>query len=237
MGAEEKVIKKKIQKLEAQINWVFKKKAIIQTALTHSSFTIGGKKSENNERLEFFGDAVLKLCISEYLFMKYKKRSEGELTTMRSYLVSDKVLAKLAQNIQLQDYILIGPKEKRINEHLRSSILANTFEALLGACYFDKGLTKTKQFLIEQLEQLDVEEESIQKDTKTQLQEYLHQKKEPLPIYSLIKEEGPEHNKLFFIQVKVTIENKNYIANGTDKTKKEAEQQAAKQMLSLLQVK
>ena len=174
---------------------------ILNLALTHGSYNPASRKTfTNNERLEFFGDAVLKLFISEYLMSKYNNFSEGELSKVRAYVVSEKVLAKIADKLQIKKYILMGKNEGK-NPPL--SILADSVEALLAVVYYECGAEKTRNFILENWE-LYIDSSAIVIDTdnyKAVLQEHLQANKSGLPIYKTISESGPDHLKQFEVGV------------------------------------
>lgn len=226
--------KKHLDLLQQSIDFFFKDISLLIEACTHSSSLKKkvGKRS-NNERLEFLGDAVLKLLISEYLFQKFPYYSEGDLSKLRSYLVSDIFISKLALLIDLGSYIQFSKAEHRLEAFKRDSILANAMEALVGACYLDKGLISTQKMYFKLFDKIEIDfTESI--DFKSNLQEICQKNKEDLPLYTLVKQEGPEHKKEFYINVTVHIFGLSLYGMGFGSTKKIAEQLAAKQILSHL---
>ena len=220
----------RINEFQNKLHIRFNSDKLLEEALTHSSFT----KIKNNERLEFFGDSVLKLIASEYLFIKYPNYDEGKLTKIRSKLVSDLNLYKCAKYINLGDYLLMSEGEKNTGGKEKSSNLANAFEAILGSIYLDQGLAVTTTFLVPILKY--AEENFIQEveNFKSILQEIAHKNKEPLPVYTIIEESGPEHDKNFKIKVEIKLQNNQFSALGIGKTKKDAEQLAAKNCLQIL---
>lgn len=204
--------------------------SLIKTALTHSSFIkeykIKYNENEYNERLEFLGDAVLKLCASEYLYMLYPDYAEGELSKIRATLVSDAMLSKLAQRINLDKYIFLGINEEKNHGRNKNSTLACAFEAILGALYLSTSLECVKTFLT-QLYQNDVVEidNNYEKyNAKTILQEYTQSINKDLPVYSIVNINGEAHNCEFTAQVE--YENK-VLGRGVGKSKKEAQSKAA----------
>ena len=206
--------------------------ALLNMALTHGSYVKGSSKNKlaDNERLEFFGDAVLKLFISEYLMSKYIDYSEGQLSKLRAYVVSEKVLSKVAIKLNLKKYILVGKNEKK---SLPPSILADTVEAVLAVIYYDCGVEKAREFVLKHWKgHIEEADKNTEKDNfKAVLQEYLQGNKQGLPMYKTISESGPDHNKQFEVGVFL---NNNEIANGMGKTKKDASQDAAKNALRVL---
>ncbi|MBR0409984.1 MAG: ribonuclease III [Eubacterium sp.] len=222
----------KFHELEEIIGYSFKDKNLLLLALTHSSYANEHKKNKksNNERLEFLGDAVLELTISDYLFREYPDRDEGKLTKLRSSLVCEYTLAICARDISLGRYLLLSKGEDLTGGRERDSILSDAFEAVIGAIYLDGGLDKAAGFIHENLLK-DVEDKSLFYDAKTILQEIVQAGESGKLTYKLLGEKGPDHNKEF--EVKVFIGEKAY-AGGVGKTKKGAEQIAAYQTILML---
>ncbi len=223
-----------LHECQKQIDLRFKNQDLLFQALSHSSST--NNKLLNNERLEFFGDAVLKLIISQYLFEKYPLLLEGDLTKIRSQIVADKNLADLAKKINLGQFLFLSSSENKTNGRLKESNLANAFEALLGAYYLDQGLKKVQLFLCKliNLHQENFQKENARLDYKSRLQEILQQKKLDLPQYRIIKEDGPDHEKIFHVLLEIEHNNKIHQVEGLGSSKKEAEQNTAQKALSLL---
>ena len=207
---------------------------LLNTALTHSSFIKDQAYSKNqcNERLEFFGDAVLKLIISEYLMENFPAFNEGELSKFRAYLVSDRVLSEIAIKLGVKKYILIGKNERRSTP---KSILPDCLEAILAVIYYECGLKKVRDFIIcnfkDYLNLASINASFY--NYKAILQEYTQDKKLGLPDYKTINESGPEHNKEFEVAV---VLNDNILATGKGMSKKEASQDAAKNALCKMKV-
>lgn len=200
----------------------------LDMALTHSSFTFENKLSslENNERLEFLGDAVLKLIASEYLHCRFPTYNEGELTKIRAILISDNVLAKIARKVDLGKYLKLGFHEDKAGGRQRSSTLACSFEALLGACYLD-GKEAALKVILEKLlvdEVTEIDQNAAKHNHKAILQEYTQANNLNLPEYIMLGEEGPPHNKTFKIMVSIDGEACGF---GLGKSKKTAQQNAA----------
>ena len=205
---------------------------LLTVALTHSSFTYENRHTatENNQRLEFLGDAVLELIISEYLFQQNPNHSEGELTKLRAAIVCEPSLAKVSSALELGQCLRMGKGEERSGGRNRPSILADAFEALLGAVYLDQGLEQAAGFTLRCLQPVikDVVEGRQERDYKTVLQELVQQYSGETVRYMIIKEDGPDHHKVFTAGVLY----KGVMSGiGSGRSKKDAEQQAAKAAL------
>lgn len=226
--------------LEARINYNFNNKQLLTEALTHSSFSheqqIRHIECTCNERLEFLGDSVLSIIASEHLFENYRDRDEGLLTKMRAEIVCERALAGFAKKIGLGDYILLGVGENRNGGRRSKSILSDAFEALLAAMYIDAGDKIAKAtvktflvpFLVEAIEGL--EKVGRGHDYKTQLQQFIQQDSSARLEYVTVGERGPDHNKEFEVEARM---GSNIIGKGVGKTKREAEQAAAHEALTL----
>jgi len=210
------------------------------TALTHRSFL--KVKSDplkigiiSNERLEFLGDAILDLVVAEYLFENFPLNEEGDLTKFRSILVNKKFLAERAKYIRLQDFLLASYTAKKSIEEGYDTILSDAYEALVGAVFMDSGYDAAKEFLNEEIfKKLDIKWlNQFDENHKSKFLEYVQAHTDFIPEYGVIKEEGPEHNKLFTVEVFV---NKRSLGIGKGKSKKQAEQEAAKNALNHLDV-
>ncbi len=231
-------ITKKIEELEKIIQYTFKNKKNIILALTHSSYAneYKNKKLTSNERLEFLGDTVLNMIISEEIYTRYNDLSEGEMTKFRSNVICETSLAKCAKNLNIGKYLLLGKGEENTGGRYRVSILSDAVEALIGALYLDAGLEMAKNFVLAQMGEMI--EKSIKgiifMDYKTQLQEILQKGNEKRVVYEIIGERGPDHDKVFISQVKIDGQP---AGKGKGKTKKEAEQMAAKETIKTLENK
>ena len=205
---------------------------LLLQALTHSSYIYENRQNgiENNQRLEFMGDAVLDLAVSVFLFRKYPDSDEGELTKLRAAFVCEPSLARTAKRLKLGFCLRMGKGEERSGGRERPSILADAFEALLGAIYLDQGLAKASEMTLKFLDPLikDVLEGRLGSDYKTELQEIVQQLGSEQVQYTIIREEGPDHNKIFTAGV---IYKGELAGTGSGRSKKEAEQQAAKAAL------
>jgi ribonuclease-3 len=224
-----------LQKL-LQIN--FRDLQLLNKALTHKSFANEHRKHKvlHNERLEFFGDAVLKLVVSEFMMTHYPEHNEGDMTKLRATAVSDANLAQLARNLDLGQYLLLSANEAKTGGAKRKSNLANAMEALFGALYLDSGYALTSRLILSLL-QSDLEGtvvNRVNKDYKSELQEHVQQDGLKLPEYKILKEEGPDHQKVFVVQAKISKGLRKFKAEGSGHTKKEAEQAAAQALLKKL---
>lgn len=211
--------------LEDKLQYSFKDKELLKKALTHSSYS--NEKGEGrlgcNERLEFLGDSVLGFFAAEYLFTHFKDKPEGEMTRLRAELVCEQSLVKVANKLGLGEHIRLGKGEEQGGGRKRASILANTVEAVLAAVYLDGGKRAAEKFLkTHLLEILGKDIKSL--DYKTSLQEIVQRNGGISPTYKLVGESGPDHDKIFFVEVWIKGEIK---GNGSGKSKKEAEQAAA----------
>ncbi|MBA4391958.1 MAG: ribonuclease III [Desulfobacca sp.] len=211
--------------------------SFLKQALTHRSFVNEhlGSDLTNNERLEFLGDAVLNLTLSDLLLKKYPDLPEGSLSKIRAGLVNERKLADLALQLGLGVFLLIGKGEEMTGGREKPSILANTLEALLGAIYLDGGFNAASIF-VDRLFRSELRDDNdlSSRDYKTLLQEYCQGKIKKVPVYRLFKEEGPDHKKIFFVEV--TIQDQ-VISKGQGRTKKEAQQRAAEKALLQLKLK
>lgn len=231
------VLMENLSELESIIGYTFKNKQNLVLALTHSSFANESKNEriKSNERLEFLGDAVLNIIISENIFMEHSGLSEGEMTKARANIVCEPSLAKYANDIGIGKYLLLGKGEELTGGRTRVSILSDAFEALIGSIYIDGGIAEAKRFVYEKMKELI--EGSINgivfMDYKTQLQEIVQKNSDQKISYEIVEEKGPDHNKLFVIQVKVADK---VMGLGKGRSKKEAEQNAAKSALEKVNI-
>ena len=213
------------QELCGKIGYQFQNQDHLRLALTHSSYSNEHKshKKENNERLEYLGDAVLELTVSDFLFHAYPGKNEGELTKIRSSLVCERTLSGCARDISLGAALRLSKGEHLTGGRERDSILSDAFEAVIGAIYLDGGFEPAKAF-IHRFLLTDVEEKTLFYDAKTILQEMVQAQTKEKLSYHLIKEEGPDHCKEFTVETWI---GEKPVAVGTGKTKKAAEQMAA----------
>ncbi len=222
-----------LENFENIIKYTFKNKRLLTQALSHSSYANEKKHPDgSNERLEFLGDSVLSIVVSEYLYKNLTNIAEGELTKLRASLVCEKSLHLFAQRINLGEYLLLGKGEENTGGRERPSILADAFEAVIAAIYLDGGFEAASRHILNFIPQ-DIEhwKKPVFNDFKTILQEIVQKNPEEKVEYSLVGEEGPDHNKRFVVEVCL---NSNVIGKGKGKSKKEAEQMAAKEALELM---
>jgi len=224
-----------LKAFEQIFGYTFKNRVLLDTALIHRSFINENQSDprEDNERMEFLGDAVLELCVSDLLMKRFANHDEGQLSRMRASLVNELSLARLAANFRVGDFLLLGKGEESSGGRLKTSILSNTFEALVAAVYLDCGFDETFSFLAGVFQPLveASEKDPTFRDYKTSLQGLCQNLFKTVPRYQLMNEYGPDHDKLF--QVRVSISD-TLAEWGIGKSKKEAEQQAARKALEAL---
>jgi len=212
----------------------FNSQKLFQLAFIHRSYLNESKDAiESNERLEFLGDSILSFVVSDHLYKAYPDFDEGILTNLRSLVVNTKSLAKLAKKLDFGSQLMLSRGEEDSGGRENESILANTFEAVIGALFLDQGIDAVKTFLLEVLvpEIEKYVQKKVFKDPKSLLQEYVQARKQNSPVYKVIKEEGPAHAKEFTIGVFVQD---NQVGEGHGKSKQEAEEKAAEQALEKL---
>lgn len=216
---------KKIEDFEKIIGYEFKNKKFITEALTHSSYANENRleKYKNNERLEFLGDAVLEVVVSEKLFLTNEKMPEGELTKLRASIVCEKSLAFCARKINLGEFLLLGKGEDVSGGRNRDSVISDAFEAVIGAMYLDGGIEIARNFILENVTK-QAEENTVFQDSKTKLQEIIQLESGKELTYILKETTGPDHNKIF--KIDAVVEGK-VLGQGVGHSKKEAEQKAA----------
>lgn len=221
-----------LAELEKIIAYQFRDQKLLEEALTHRSYLNERPdwRTPHNERLEFLGDAVLELVTTEYLFEKYPEKPEGELTSIRAALVNSQMLAKVASENNMNDYLLLSRGEKKDIGKARQYIMANAFEALVGAIYLDQGYEPSKKFIENNL--LLRAEEIVKGDLWRDAKSYFQEKAQEIagitPIYEVLKEWGPDHSKHFVIGVFL---GKELVAEGEGSSKQEAQQNAAENAL------
>ena len=220
------------QQLQDRLKYQFSDQTLLTLALSHRSCG-----SKNNERLEFLGDAVLGLIVSNFLFQRFPEAREGDLSRIRSQIVRAESLAEVARSLDLGPELLLGQGEMKSGGHRRDSILGDTVEALIGAIYLDKGMSAAEQSVVNWFaDKLNaVTLDTPVKDPKTALQEWLQARGKPLPEYVVVKTQGEDHSRLFTISCKIaTIES---AAEATASSRRKAEQLVAEQLLQQLELK
>lgn len=215
--------REKLEKFQKIIGVEWKNIELLNQALTHSSYAkpLNLEEVRDNERMEFLGDAVLELVVADYLFRKYSHLNEGELSRLRSALVSEDNLARHARKLKIGDYLLVGKDQEEIRS--QDTVLADTYEAIIGALYLDRGLRIVRKFIMN----LFLEEGELlirTRDFKSLLQEYTQSVYRKLPRYEVIEEKGPDHKKMFRVKVKI---NGKVVGVGWGPSKKKAEKVAA----------
>lgn len=228
---------KNLLDLEHKLNYYFNNRNLLKNALLHKS--LGNEKKEyknqNNERLELLGDAVLDLIVAEYLYKNYKSASEGTIAKLKAMIVSEPILAKISREIGVGKFLMLSKGEVMSGGRNRESILADSFEAILGAIYIDSNLDEARIFALNHIKQYidHIEENEDILDFKSILQEYVQKEFKTVPTYELVAERGPDHMKEFEIQVIVG----NYREKAVARNKKKAEQLSAKALCIKLGVK
>lgn len=215
-----------MEDFELKIGYDFKNIELLKTAFTHTSYA-NERKISSNEKLEFLGDAILEFVVSDYLYANYKKLKEGEMTKVRATVVCEESLHQVALKYHFDDLLYLGKGEKISGGNHKKAILADSVEAVIAAIFLDSGLEDAKKFILENLkEAIEQASKSVgQKDYKTVLQEKLQKHGTVHIEYSIIKEEGPDHDKTFVAEVKC---NGKQLAVGQGNTKKQAEMEAAR---------
>jgi len=223
-----------INELLNDLGWKAGNLSYYEQALTHSSFAHErGHRRLHNERLEFLGDAVLELIISDYLYQKYSQLSEGKLTKLRADLVCEASLARIAYGLNLGQYIRLGKGEIVGGGASRPSLLADTIEALIGAHYMDRGFEVSREKVLELFFPIlqELQEGHLRRDFKTLLQEFTQARYAVTPSYRIVRESGPDHEKTFTAEVMLAAD---VVGAGEGRSKKEAEQAAAKEAWNTL---
>ena len=218
----------KFEDFEKSINYTFKNKILLKTALTHTSYAYENKV-ESNERLEFLGDSILEFVSSKLLFNKYKKLTEGEMTKVRAFSVCEDSLYQIAVKHNFSDFLFLG-KSERTSKGTKKAILADSVEAVIAAIYLDSNLENAEKFIVANIEEfMEYASKNVgTKDYKTVLQEKLQINGDVLIKYEIIKEEGPDHDKIFYAQVSC---NGKVLETGSGHSKKLAEMDAARKAL------
>lgn len=218
---------------ESKIGYRFKDARLIEQAFTHRSYLNENRESgrEHNERLEFLGDAVLELVVTEFLYAKYPDKPEGELTAYRAALVNTQSISEAAKTLGMNDFLLLSRGEAKDTGRARQIILANAFEAVIGSIYLDAGYDAAKNFIADQLfhKTDDVVSKRLWQDAKSRFQEIAQEKLGITPAYQLLDQSGPDHDKQFVVGAYLKNEK---VATGDGRSKQEAEQAAAEAALA-----
>ncbi len=224
-------MKNDFKELQKKLGYTFKNEKLLMRAMSHSSYVNENHSiGESNERLEFLGDSVLGLITAENFYMNYTKLPEGELTKLRAATVCEKSLAGFARELELGKYLLLGKGEMLTGGRERPSIQADAFEALIAAIYLDGGMDEARKFVLKYIDEAIRKHQSF-KDYKTMLQEIVQRNPGEIVEYVLTGETGPDHDKRFEVEVHL---NSNVIGRGIGKSKKRAEQEAAREALELM---
>lgn len=221
-------------KLEGILGVTFKNKQFLLSAVTHRSYLNEnrGSSQDHNERLEFLGDAVLELVVTDYLFGKYPDKTEGELTAIRAALVNTNTLSDASTKLGVNDFLLLSRGEAKDTGRARQYILANVFESMVGAIYLDQGYDTAQSFIERQLFGLTdrIVEKRLWQDAKSRFQEMAQEHEGVTPVYQTLKEVGPDHDRVFTVGVYLKEE---LVAEGDGRAKQEAEQKAAEKALEV----
>lgn len=219
---------KKLKKLQTILEVEFKDKMVLLSAVTHRSYLNEHRNAtwDHNERLEFLGDAVLELVTTNFLFFKYKEKPEGELTAIRAALVNTHSLSNASEHLAVNEFLLMSKGEAKDQGRARQYILANVFEAFIGAIYLDQGYERAKDFIAKHLfaSTEEIVEKRLWQDPKSRFQELAQEKVSITPVYETLSQEGPDHDRVFTVGVFLYKEK---VAEGKGRSKQEAEQQAA----------
>lgn len=216
-------------RLSQRLGYTFIKPAYLKQALTHCS--VG---SENYERFEFLGDSILSFVIANELFTLFPEHSEGQLSRLRSFLVKGEMLAEIAKELQLGDFVFLGQGELKSGGFRRASILADALEAIFAALFLDGGIEAAQTVILKLFRSRlnDPQLNDCLKDPKTQLQEHLQSEKHPLPVYKLVRVEGDEHDQMFYVTC--TVKGIERTSSGEGNSRRKAEQKAASDLLNYL---
>lgn len=224
---------KNFSEFEQRINTTFNDISILQNAFVHRSYVneYRHEKIEHNERLEFLGDAVLELVVTDFLYNEFPNKTEGELTAYRAALVNTNTLSEASSRLEMNEYLLLSKGEAKDTGRARSYILANAFEAVIGAIYLDQGYDKAREFIAANIFPLteEIVSKRLWQDPKSRFQEEAQDRVSITPSYKLLKESGPDHDKVFEVGVFLGDE---LIASGEGKSKQEAEQGAAEKAIA-----
>jgi ribonuclease III len=214
-----------LKQFEKKLRIRFKSQKLLEEAFTHKSYAIENGSTSDNERLEFLGDSIISAAVAHYLFKKFPDVDEGHLSKVKSQIVSRANLAVWANDLDLGDFLFLSQGEEATGGRKRESLLGNVYESLVGAIFLDQGFSRAQRFVMRHLAK---RKRIVETDFKSRLQEMMQKKFKAPPIYTVIKETGPDHAKIFSLEVRM---NKKLLGSGEGRSKKEAEQMAAKEAL------
>jgi len=214
--------------IEKKVRVKFQNIKLLEEAFTHKSYAIEHGATTNNERLEFLGDSIISAVVAHWLFKRFDAVDEGKLSKMKSQIVSRANLSSWAEELQLGQYLFLSQGEEATGGRRRESLLGNVYEALVGAIFLDQGFTVAQRFILRHLAK---KKRIVENDFKSRLQEMVQKKYKTPPVYFVVAESGPDHEKKFTLEVRI---NKRVLGMGEGRSKKEAEQLAAKEALRTL---
>ena len=219
-----------LEELQRQLGVQFRRPRMLSEALVHRSYRSEGAGNCSNERLEFLGDAVLGQIVAEYLYQSFPQWTEGELTKLKAAVVSEVTLSEAARRIELGRFLVMAKGEEQSGGRDRPSLLSDALEAIIGATYLDRGLRAARELVLGVLGEAisALEQDEQRRDFKTLLQELIQGRHQQPPVYTVVAEEGPDHDKTFVVGVRF---GRHLLGEGVGKSKKEAEQKAAKEAL------
>lgn len=224
------IINPNVVSFEKKSRIKFKNPRLLEEAITHKSYFIEHNLGPCNERLEFLGDSIISAVVAHYLFKRFPDVDEGKLSKMKSQIVSRMNLSQWADDMELGQYLLLSQGEEATGGRNRESLLGNAYEAIVGAIFLDQGFSRAQRFILRQLAK---KKRIIETDFKSKLQELIQKKYKVPPVYNVTNEVGPDHAKTFTLEVKI---NNKILGVGTGRSKKEAEQAAAKEALKKLKI-
>lgn len=231
---EERNIEQDIETLEGLLGVHFKDTSLLLSAITHRSYLNEHRDAtwDHNERLEFLGDAVLELVVTDFLFAKYPDKPEGELTAVRAALVNTNSLSSASETLGINQFLLMSKGEAKDEGRARQYILANVFEACIGAIYLDQGYDSARDFIAERLfaNTEKIVEKRLWQDAKSRFQELAQERASITPTYETLSQDGPDHDRVFTVGVFLRHEK---VADGKGRSKQEAEQQAAQAAIAM----
>jgi ribonuclease III len=214
--------------IEKKVRVKFQNSKLLEEAFTHKSYSIEHGAASNNERLEFLGDSIISAVVAHWLFKRFPDVDEGKLSKMKSQIVSRANLSSWAEDLQLGQYLYLSQGEEATGGRKRESLLGNVYEALVGAIFLDQGFSIAQRFILRHLAK---KKRIVENDFKSRLQEMVQKKYKTPPVYFVVAESGPDHEKKFTLEVRI---NKRVLGMGEGRSKKEAEQLAAKEALKSL---